>query len=184
MNFNKIPADTFTKLQLGAGVLLKNFTPSTGAIEEGAQIGATSGGVNFSAKPTFEDFGADIDNAPKNTKELKRITDYTVTISGTLLTVDDATAKMLAAAADTKDGKLTPRMNITEDDFSDIWWVGDHGDDGFIAICLKNVLNTGGFTIQTADKAKGKFSFEFTAHFSIDAPETVPYEIYLGEVTA
>lgn len=185
MNFNKIPADTFDKLQLNAGVLLKSFTPTTGAIAEGALFAATTGGTSFRAQPTFEDFGADIDNAPKNSKELKRITDYTVTLSGTLLTIDEDTAVMLAAAADSAGGKITPRMELEDDDFGDLWWVGDYGkDDGFIAIRLINALSTGGFQIQSGDRAKGKFAFEFTAHFSMDTPDTVPYEIYIGEVTA
>jgi hypothetical protein len=75
MNFTKIPADTFQKLQLNAGILLKNFTPSTGTVQDADIVGATSGGMNFRAQPTFTDLGADVDNAPKNTKELKHLDD-------------------------------------------------------------------------------------------------------------
>ena len=183
MNFTKIPADTFQKLQLNAGILLKNFTPSTGTVQDADIVGATSGGMNFRAQPTFSDLGADVDNAPKNTKELKHVDDWTVTLGGTLITMDESTAKLLTAAADSSDGKITPRMKLEDADFADLWWVGDHGDDkGFIAIHLIDALSTGGFQIQSADKAKGKFSFEFTAHFSMDAPDTVPFEIYVGEV--
>jgi hypothetical protein len=183
MNFTKIPADTFQKLQLNAGILLKNFTPSTGVVQDADIIGATSGGMSFRAQPTFTDFGADVDNAPKNTKELKHLDDWTVTLGGTLITMDANTAKLLAAAADVSGSKVTPRVDLEKTDFSDLWWVGDHGNDkGFIAIHLINALSTGGFQIQSADKAKGKFSFEFTAHFSMDNPNTVPFEIYVGEV--
>ena len=42
-----------------------------------------------------------------------------------------------------------------------------------------NALNTGGFQIQSTDKAKGQFAFEFTGHYSMDAQDTVPYEIYI-----
>lgn len=183
MTFTKIPADTFQKLQLNAGILLKNFTPSTGTVEDADIVGATSGGMSFRAQPTFTDLGADVDNAPKNTKELKHLDDWTVTLGGTLITMDENTAKLLAAAADVSNGKVTPRVDLKKEDFSDLWWVGDHGDDkGFIAIHLTNALSTGGFQIQSADKAKGKFSFEFTAHFSMDDPDTVPFEIYVGEV--
>ena len=70
MRFTQIPSDTFSQLQLNAGVVVDDFNPSTGVI--GNIIGATSGGVNFQATPNFTDFGEDIDNAPNNTKDRKR----------------------------------------------------------------------------------------------------------------
>ena len=75
MKFTKIPVDTFQKLQVNAGVLTTDFTPATGTIGEAGQIGATTGGVNFTATPTYSDFGEDIDNCPKNVQyscQLKR----------------------------------------------------------------------------------------------------------------
>ena len=64
MRFTKIPADTFQKLQLNAGIIATDFTPATGAIGESGQIGATTGGISFNATPTYSDFGEDIDNCP------------------------------------------------------------------------------------------------------------------------
>jgi hypothetical protein len=75
MKFTKIPSDAFQKLQINAGILTTDFTPATGAIGEAGQIGATTGGVNFTATPTYSDFGEDIDNCPKNVQyscQLKR----------------------------------------------------------------------------------------------------------------
>ena len=66
MKFTKIPSDAFQKLQINAGILTTDFTPATGTIGEAGQIGATTGGVNFTATPSFSDFGEDIDNCPKN----------------------------------------------------------------------------------------------------------------------
>ena len=54
MKYTQIPADTFQKLQLNAGILVKNFAPETGTITD--IVGATSGGVSFTATPTFSDF--------------------------------------------------------------------------------------------------------------------------------
>lgn len=183
MKFTKISADTFKKLQLNAGVLLSSFDPEEGAVEDTALLGATTGGVRFNAAPSFVDFGADIDSCPKGTKELMRLDSWTVTMSGTFITVDAAMAKRLVALADEADGKITPRTVLEMDDFSDIWWVGDYsdGDNAFIAIHLMNALSTGGFSIQTGDKAKGQFAFEFSGHFSMDAQDTVPFEIYVSE---
>ena len=73
MKFTKIPSDAFQKLQINAGILTTDFTPATGTIGEAGQIGATTGGVNFTATPAYSDFGEDIDNCPKNMKELKKL---------------------------------------------------------------------------------------------------------------
>lgn len=183
MKFTKISADTFKKLQLNAGVLLNDFDPDSATITDAAILGATTGGVRFNAAPSFTDFGADIDNCPKNTKELKRVDDWTVSMSGTFITVDAAVATRLVSLADEENGKITPRAVLEQDDFADIWWVGDYSDvdGGFIAIHLMNALSTGGFSIQTGDKAKGQFAFEFTGHFSMDAQDTVPFELYVSE---
>lgn len=194
--YTKIPENTFQKLQINAGILLSDFTPSTAAVDEDDIIGATSGGISFTATPSFTDAGEDIDNAPKNTMELKRLDTWDVKASGTFATVDTAVSKMLIAAADigtTDATKVTPRGYLDEDDFADLWIVGDYSDKnedsgsgvtpahtaGFIAIHMLNTLSTGGFQLQTADKEKGKFSFEFTAHYSLTAPDTVPFEVYI-----
>ena len=186
MKFTQIPSDTFKKLQLNAGILLDTFTPSTGTI--GKIVGATSGGVNFTATPTYSDYGDDIDNCPKNTKELKRLESWEAKMSGSFITVSAELAKTLTALADIDADDAThviPRNEIENADFKDLWWVGDYSDSntgdaaGFCAIHLMNALSTGGFQIQSSDDAKGTFSFEFTGHYSIDAQDTVPFEIYI-----
>lgn len=193
MKYTKIPENTFQNLQLNAGVLLSSFTPSTATVSEEAIIGATTGGINFTATPTYTDFGEDIDNCPKNMKELKKLDSWEVKCSGTFVTVDTAVAKSLIGAADIGQSdttKVTPRNDLAQADFSDIWIVGDYSDKngdtngGFIAIHMMNALSTGGFQIKTADKAKGQFAFEYTAHYSMSAQGTVPFEVYVKAGTA
>lgn len=193
MKFTKIPVDTFQKLQINAGVLTTDFTPATGTIGEAGQIGATTGGVNFSATPEYSDYGEDIDNCPKNTKELKKLDSWEAKASGTFVSADTAIAKSLCGAADigtTDTTKVTPRNDLKDADFDDIWLVGDYSDKngdangGFIAIHLMNALSTGGFQLQTADKGKGQFAFEYTAHYSMSAQDTAPFEIYIKAGTA
>ena len=193
MKFTKIPSDTFQKLQINAGILTTDFTPATGTIGEAGQIGATTGGVNFTATPTYSDFGEDIDNCPKNMKELKKLDSWEVKMTGTFVNADTAIAKRLCGAADigtTDTTKVTPRNDLKDADFADIWLVGDYSDKngetngGFIAIKLLNALSTGGFQLKTADKAKGQFAFEFTGHYSMSAQDTVPFEIYIKAGTA
>ena len=198
MKYTQIPADTFQKLQLNAGILVKNFAPETGTITD--IIGATSGGVSFTATPTFSDFGEDIDNAPKNTKELKKLDSWEVSMTGSFVTVDSAVSKTLVGAADTSTvastdvTKITPRNDVLDADFADIWWVGDYSDQntdggqnvtaGFVAIHLINSLSTGGFSMQSTDRAKGTFAFTFTGHYSIAQQDTVPFELYVKAGTA
>ena len=193
MKYTKIPSNTFQKLQLNAAIIAKNFVPATGTLEAEDQIGATTGGIAFNAAPTYSDFGEDIDNCPKNMKELKKLDSWEVTASGTFVTVDTATAKSLIGAADIGSSdttKVTPRNDVLDADFSDIWIVGDYSDKngatngGYIAIHLMNALSTGGFQLQTSDKAKGQFAFTYTAHYSMAAQDTVPFEVYIKAGTA
>ena len=192
--FTKIPSDTFKKLQMNAGILASAFTPATGTLDDTDIIGATSGGVAFAAVPSFTDFGEDIDNCPKNTMELKRLDQWEITMSGSFVTVDTKMAEMMVGLADI-DGsdptKVVPRSDVNLDkDFRDIWWIGDYSDvntgenAGFLAIHLMNALSSGGFNLQSSDKGKGMFEFEFTGHFSMAAQDKVPFEIYAKAGTA
>lgn len=189
MKFTKIPADTFRQLQLNAGVILANFNPETAEVNNEDILGATTGGINFTSSPEFIDFGDDIDNCPKNMKELKQLDNWDVKLSGSFVTMDAKAIKRLTGAADEEDGNIVPRRDLDLEDFQDLWWVGDYGEDtsdetgGFIAIHMMNTLSTGGFQIQSGDKSKGQFSFEFTAHFSMDAQDTVPFEIFVKDTT-
>lgn len=190
--FTLIPTDTFKKLQLGAGILTATFDPGTGTIAASSIIGATSGGVSFEATPSFTDFGEDIDNCPKNTRELKKLDSWEAKMSGSFVTMDTAVATSVigtATVAGTDKTKVVPRNSVEANDFKTIWWVGDYSDvnedgastvkAGFIAIKLINALSTGGFKIQSGDKAKGTFEFEYTGHYSLGNIDAVPFEIYI-----
>lgn len=190
MRFTKIPEKTFEQLQINAGIIVTKFEPSTGKIpEEGKIVGATSGGVSFQATPEFSDYGEDIDNCPKNMKELKVLDNVEAKMSGSFASVSKETLALLIGAADINENKIVPRRDIADKDFTDVWWIGDYTDDnndetgGFIAIHVMNALSTGGFKIQSSDKGKGKFDFEFTGHYSMAAQDTVPYEIYVNDGT-
>ena len=185
MKFTKIPEDTFQKLQLNAGILLDSFDPETASVELASIFGATTGGINFTATPTFSDFGEDIDNVPKNMKELKELDSWDISLTGTYVTIDANGVLSLIGAGDISENKITPRNILKEEDFKDIWWVGDYSDEngdtngGFVAIHMKNALSTGGFSIQSNDNGKGNFAFTYTAHYSIAEQDVVPFEVYV-----
>lgn len=188
--FTRVPADTFEKLQLNAGILVDSFTPATGVI--GNILGATTGGIQFSTNPAFTDFGENVDNVPNNMKELKHLDGYDPQMSGTFLTCSPSLAKKLVGAAEI-DGsdstRVVPRAELLSTDFTELWWVGDYSDvntganAGFIAIHLFNALNTTGFQIQSAKNDKGQLAFEFHGHYSIEDQDTVPFEIYVKSST-
>ena len=190
MKYTKIPETTFKNLQLNAGVLLSDFNPATAEVSNESIIGATTGGVNFTATPTFSDYGEDIDNCPKNMMELKKLDAWEISLSGTYVTVDANAVKALACAADVSGNKITPRNDLKLTDFTDVWWVGDYSDQngetngGFVAIHMMNALSTGGFAIKSSDNGKGNFAFIYTAHYSMDAQDTVPFEVYVKAGTA
>ena len=187
--FTKLPTNAFQKLQINAAMLLRTFNPAEAVPPKDEDIiGATSGGINFAETTTFKDFGDDIDNCPKNSWQLKRIESREAKVSGSFVTMDTAEAKSLLAAADIDKSdttKVTPRNDLHEEDFDDIWIVGDYSEyngnknGGFVAIHLMKALSTGGFQLQTTEKEKGKYSFEYTAHYSLTEQDVVPYEIYI-----
>lgn len=190
MKFTKIPETTFQNLQLNAGILLSEFDPANAEVANENIIGATTGGINFAATPTFSDYGEDIDNCPKNMLELKKLDAWEITMSGTFVTIDTKGAKSLVGAAEVSGDKITPRNDVLKTDFTDLWWVGDYSADnseeggGFVAIHMMNTLSTGGFAIQSSDNGKGNFAFTYTAHYSMDAQDTVPFEVYIKAGTA
>lgn len=194
MKYSQLPQDVFKHIQMNAGTVATQFDLETGQLQRANIIGATSGGISFTATPTFTDFGEDIDNCPANMKELKRLDSWEAKATGTFVSVDATSAKSLTGAADVDGDKITPRGDVEDGDFADLWLVGDYsevnedgsesGSAGFIAIRLMNSLSTGGFQIQTSDKAKGQLAFEFTAHYSMDDPEKVPFEIYVKQGSA
>lgn len=183
MKFTKIPTNTFNELQLNAGILVKDFDIQSGTYDDADFITATTGGITVSVKPVYEDFGSDIDNCPKNTKELKRKTDADeVTISTTALCISKEMLlfQLGAADEDPETHAIKPRMDVKSADFSTVWWIGDLSNNGYIAVKVMDALSTAGFEIKTSDKGKGNISLTLTGHTSINTPDIIPVEFYLG----
>ena len=186
--YTKIPQNAFDALQLDAGVLLKNFdiaaaSASTGdaGFTDADLICATTGGVKPSCVPNFSDFAEDVDNAPNNLKEFKHLDSWDCKLETTSLGTSPELIKLALGVADidgTNTSKIVPRRDLSQNDFTDLWWVGDKANGGFVAIKILNALSTGGFQLQTNKNAKGQTSIEITGHVSIDAQDVVPMEFY------
>lgn len=182
--FSKISQNTFNELQVDAGVLLNQFDPESPALLDEAIICATTGGINPTCVPTFSDWGEDVDNVPNGMKELMHLDGWETSLAFTALNITAETIRMALGAADVSEetGKITPRMSLDqENDFTDVWWVGDMSDGGLCAICLKNALSTEGFSLQTTKNGKGQLSVTLGGHVSINAQDEVPMEFYVQE---
>lgn len=188
--FTVIPESTFADLQLDAGVLLKNFNPASPAVVNGDIITATTGGINAVCKPTYSDMGEDVDNVPNGMMEFQHNDGWECTLSTTALGTSPEMIRMSLGCADidgTDTTKIVPRTDLKQSDFSSsVWWVGDKADGGFVAIELKNVLSTEGFSLQTTKNGKGQTSLTLRGHVSIKAQKVVPMVFYsvAGETDA
>ena len=187
MQFSKVPATTWQTIQINAGMLVDEFTPSSGVI--GNILGATNGGIKFNPNPTYDDFGSDVDNVPPNTWQLKRVKSYDPSLSSRFATMTAALAAVLSGAGAFATGDSThfiPGHKLTENDFDDVWFIGDYSDKnegaanaGYVAIHIINALNTAGFQIQTQKDGKGYFDVDFHGHYDLTNPDTAPFEFYI-----
>ena len=182
--FTKIPQNTFEGLQLDAGILLRNFDPATGAEPADEDIiCATTGGITVSCAATYSDQGEDVDNCPDNMMELKKLDGWDCRMSFTSLGMSPELIRLSLGAADVVEDKITPRRDLKQTDFSDLWWVGDKADGGFAAVKLMNALSNSGFSLKTTKNGKGQVSVELMGHVSLKAQDVVPMEFYSTEGT-
>ena len=182
MKFVRVPENAFNEIQLEAGLILNTFD-TTGAtdVKDEDIVCATTGGININCKPTFNDYGADIDNVPDNMLEFKEIDGWDCSIGFTALNASAAVIRMALCAADENGNKITPRNDLKPEDAKDVWWVGERKDGGVVACCLKNSLSTDGLALKTTKKGKGQLSCTLTGHVSIKEQDVVPMDFYVQE---
>ena len=182
MKFVKVSEAAFKEIQLEAGLILNKFDP-TGAtdVADADIVCATTGGIAINCKPTFTDYGSDIDNVPNNMLEFKEIDGWDCSLGFTALNASVPVIQMALCAADVVGNKITPRNDLKVEDAKDVWWVGERADGGFVACCLKKSLSTDGLSLKTTKKGKGQLSCTLTGHVSIKAQDVVPMEFYVQE---
>ena len=182
--FTRVSEDAFDELQLDAGVLLSNFDITSPFTEPQSAdiIATTSGGINPVCEPTYTDLAEDVDNVPNNMKEFKKLEGWNCTLGFSSIKFNAENIRWSIGAADTKAEtgytKITPRRDLKQTDFADIWWVGDKANGGAVAIKLINALSTGGLNVQTTKNGKGTNAVTLTGHVSIDDQDTMPMEFY------
>lgn len=181
--FSKISQDAFNEFQVDAGVLLKTFDVDSPELVDENIICATTGGINPVCTASYSDWGEDVDNCPNGMMELMDLEGWECTLGFTALNTTPEVIRMALGAADidVASGKITPRRDLKDTDFADIWWVGDRTDGGLVAIRLINALSTSGFSLQTTKNGKGQIAVTLAGHVSIKAQDVVPMEFYVQE---
>lgn len=178
----RISADAAEKMQINAGLLLNTFdiaNPVEPADE--AIVCETTGDFSITCTPTTEDLFADVNNAPVNTMEGKRITGWTCGLSVTALSVTEEALIMSLGAADVGgDSGVHPRDDFELTDFKSLYWIGDMIDDTkLFVVVMDNTVSTGGLSITTTNNGKGKLGLTLTPHASLADQTKVPMAFYI-----
>ena len=196
-------ADTFNKLQLNAGIVLKNLNYSSladsaalksaianiisgGANPVGTLVGATRGGGTFTV--TREMRTPEIDGMRYGFKGSDFVDSTDAYLSTTLIEVTpDNIADLLATGTATTSGKKTTVTMATAieagDYLTNVCWVGDLADGQLVLICLKNAINTADFTFTYTDKGEGTLAAEFHARqAAVDDYDNAPFEVVFFEL--
>ena len=180
----RISADAADKMQINAGLLLNNFdvaNPVEPADED--IICETTGDFSITCTPTVEDFFADVNNAPTNTKEGKQITGWKCSLGVTALSITEENLILSLGAADVmKDGGVRPRHTYKAEDFKSLYWIGDMIDENkLFAIVMDDTVSTGGLSFTSTNNGKGGLALTLMPHSTITNIEKVPMAFYILE---
>lgn len=178
MTYSKITQDQFNEMQFDAGVWVRSFDITRPTISPDEVICATSGGISLSVVPNIVDTGSDVYMMPKETAEMLLLTGWTVDASFVSLGFSAEAIRFALGAAD-NDGSINPRLELQDEDFDSLWWIGDRVDGGLVAIRILNALSDEGLGIQTEQGKAGQVTIHVAAHGSLeDDMYAIPVEIY------
>lgn len=180
-----VAASAAQNMQVDAGLLLNSFDVTNPVMPADENIiCATTGDFAITCVPTVEDFFADVNNAPANTKEGKRITAWTCGLTVSCLEMTEQTiALALGASKATADGNgITPRDQYVQSDFKPVYWLGDMVDeDKCLLVVMDNTVSTGGLSFSAKNNGKGALSLSLTPHTSLADVSKIPMAFYVLE---
>lgn len=180
----KVAATAAQNIQVDAGLLLKNFDVTNVVEPQDSDIVcATTGDYSITATPTVEDFFADVNNAPTNTMEGKRITGWDCGLTISCLEVTAETIALALGASKVKaDGAISPRDQYELSDFKTLYWVGDFVDaDKLLVVKMSNTVSTGGLSFTATNNGKGQLALTLTPHTSLADVTEIPMDFYILE---
>lgn len=180
--FSSISSEAFASLQLEAGMLLNKFNPESPTVPADEDIiCATDGGINPKCTPNYIDYGEGIDNCPENTAELKDVDSWDCSMACTCKNVTAETVALALGPCDISGNKIMPRQGVKQEDFKDIWWVGDLSDGGFAAVHLIKALSADGLSMQSKKKGTNDLAINLQGHYTIANTSVVPMEFYVAK---
>lgn len=180
--------NTAKHLIIDAGAVYVNFDIKTDTLEtaKAKLIGATSGGNEFSAIPTFREIK--VDGVKGKVKGLRPLETWEVHLKTNLLEFNDSTFKYALAGAVTgtetinekEYASIQGKNCVLESDFLDnITLVGNiSGSQEPVIIQVFNALNNEGLTINMADSEDIVAEIDFEGHYSADKLDNPPFIIY------
>ena len=183
----RLTADAAQHMQTNAGLLLNKFDVKNPTEPKDTDIVCeTTGDFSITCVPQTEDFFSDVNNAPTNTKEGKRITGWDCGLSITALSVSEETLVLSLGAADVgTDGGVNPRRQYKMEDFKSLYWIGDMMDENkLFAVVMDNTVSTGGLSFTSTNNGKGKLALTLTPHASLEDQEKIPMAFYILEKVA
>lgn len=179
----RISADAANKMQTNAGVLLNAFdVQNPTEPDDSAIVCETTGDYSITCVPETADFFEDVNNAPTNTKEGKRITGWTCGLSITALSITEEMLQLSLGASEVseEDGGVHPRTQYKLDDFKSLYWIGDMiDDDKLFVVAMDDTVSTGGLSFTATDNGKGSLGLELTPHATIEDMNKVPMAFYI-----
>lgn len=201
-------SDTFQNMILNAGIFIVNadyssianattlktaitnlLSGTTSAFGNNAKIlGATRNGGSFTV--TREIRVPEVDGRRYGFKGDSFVDSVDPQISTTLVEIIPGNiVSILAGSAKTGSSpketiKLGTAIN-TSDYLTNICWIGDRSNGGYILICLKNAINTADFNLTFTDKGEATVPVEFHAkQEGVNDYDYAPFEIvYFTQAT-
>ena len=181
----RVAATAADNIQVDAGLLLNTFDLANPVSPADADIVcATTGDFSITCQPETTDFFEDVNNAPVNTKEGKRITGWTCGFTVSCLEITDDTLALALGASKATDanGGITARDQYVSSDFKSLYWIGDMVDEEkLFVVKMDNTVSTGGVSFSATNNGKGQLGLTLTPHASLVDVTKVPMEFYILE---
>ena len=171
-----ITSNTPNRIEVDAGAVYLDWGESGEVL-----LGACRGGSRFEVNETQRQ--AEVDGIGFGSiKGLKRSINLIVTLKVTLVEWSLAQLTRMCRGTSTSDGTyrlITPSTGLATTDYlTNVALVGSvMNTDTPVVIMLLNPIESGPWTISTADEDEGQMEVNFEAHYDTAAMTTVPYTI-------
>lgn len=185
MGFNIMDWEIVTKEQAetteyDAGVIVYNFDPATWTNPvEGTGAFLTTGNIGIQHTIAYTNLGDDINGIHFRYKELEFPTGVeTSQLTVTSLGFSGEDIALGIGAAKVEGNKVSTDIEIDDDSFKNIAWVGHKVDGGWVACVIPYALSTGGLNITTTKGGKGQNQLTISAFRSIETKTRGEMEFY------